>query len=412
MESIRKKYVIIIGTLDTKGVEVSYLRTQLQTSGLLTKVIDVGTSSAPACCADISREEVASKASADIRSILKQDDGKLKAMDAMARGALLLLEEKITSAETAGVVALGGGVGTWIGMQVMHALPFGFPKMMISTLPFDIRPYMGSKDIMIVSSVTDILGLNPILRKVLQNAAGAMAGMVGLDKLPQSSKKVIAITALGVTTPLVNGCKEILEAQGFEVAAFHGVGVGGKIFEDWVQTGFFSGVLDLTPHDINNFLFEGISPPYPGRLESAARKNIPQVVAPGGLDFISKGPIDTLTEEDRQKKHYQHSPMFTHVRVISAEMKEVAQVVADKLNIGQGSTIVAIPLRGFSYQGHTSGHLADSEADMTFVRVLKQKLQKDIPVIEVDAHINDQSFAETVCSLLFELIESKQKSFQ
>ncbi|MBT8332934.1 MAG: Tm-1-like ATP-binding domain-containing protein, partial [Deltaproteobacteria bacterium] len=212
MESVRNKYVIIIGTLDTKGAEVFYLQKQLQTSGLLTKIIDVGISSAPACRADISRQEVALKATADISSILKQDDGKLKAMDAMARGALLLLEEKITSAETAGVVALGGGVGTWIGMQVMHALPFGFPKMMISTLPFDIRPYIGSKDIMIVPSVTDILGLNPILRKVLQNAAGAIAGMVGLDKLPQSAKKVIGITALGVTTPLVNGCKEILEA--------------------------------------------------------------------------------------------------------------------------------------------------------------------------------------------------------
>jgi len=412
MESIPNKYVIIIGTLDTKGAEVFYLRTQLQNSGLTAKIIDVGMSSAPSCRADISREDVASKATADIDSILKQDDGKLKAMDAMARGALLLVEEKINSEEAAGILALGGGVGTWIGMQVMHTLPFGFPKMMISTLPFDIRPYIGSKDIMIVPSVADILGLNPILRKVLQNAAGAMAGMVGLDKLPQSSKKVIAITALGVTTTLVNACKEILEAQGFEVAAFHGVGVGGKIFEDWVQTGMFSGVLDLTPHDINNFLFDGISPPYPGRLESAARKNIPQVVAPGGLDFISKGPIDTLTEEDRKKKHYQHSPMFTHVRVISAEMEEVAQVVADKLNIGQGSTIVAVPLRGFSYQGHASGHLADSEADMSFVRVLKQKLQMDIPLIEVDAHINDHSFAQAVCSLLFQLIESKQKSLQ
>ena len=407
MESSRETYVIIIGTLDTKGVEVSYLRTQLQSSGLLTRIIDVGISSAPACHADISREEVASKATADICSILNQDDGKLKAMEAMARGALLLVEEKISSAETAGVVALGGGVGTWIGMQVMSALPFGFPKIMISTLPFDIRPYMGSKDIMIIPSVTDILGLNPILRKVLQNAAGAVAGMVGLDKLPQSSKKVIGITALGVTTPLVTACKEILEAQGFEVAAFHGVGVGGKIFEDWVQTGIFSGVLDLTPHDITNFLFDGISPPYPGRLESAARNKIPQVVAPGGLDFISRGPIATLSEEDRQKQHYQHSPMFTHVRVNSVEMEEVAQVVADKLNIGQDSTIVAIPLQGFSYQGHATGHLADSEADMTFVRVLKQRLNKDIPVIEVDAHINDHSFAEAVCSLLLQLIESK-----
>ena len=170
-----------------------------------------------------------------------------------------------------------------------------------------------------------------------------------------------------------------------------------------MQTDTFSGVLDLTPHDINNFLFDGISPPYPGRLESAARKEIPQVVAPGGLDFISRGPVNSLSMEDRNKKHYQHSPMFTHVRVNSVEMAEVAQVVADKLNLGQGSTVVAIPLRGFSHQGHEKGHLADHEADMKFVKVLKQKLRKGVPVIEVDAHINDESFAQTVCSLLLEL---------
>lgn len=408
MESIRKKYVIIIGTLDTKGEEVAFLRTQIQSQGLKTRIIDVSIGSAPSCPADIGRKEVASRTNSDITALLTQEDGKLKAMDAMAHGARLLIEEKINREEGAGVVALGGGVGTWIGMEVMRGLPFGLPKIMVSTLPFDIRPYMGSKDIMIFPSVADILGLNPILRKVLQNAAGAMAGMVGLDNLVETQKKVIAITALGVTTPLVTACKNILEAKGFEIAAFHGVGVGGKIFEDWVQTGTFTGVLDLTPHDINNFLFGGVSPFYPGRLESAARNEIPQVVAPGGLDFISRGPINSLSLEDRNQRHYQHSPMFTHVRVNGDKMEEVAQTVADKLNLGQGSTVVAIPLRGFSHQGHEEGHLADHEADMRFVRVLKQKLRKGIPVIEVNAHINDESFAQAVCSLLFEFFDRKK----
>ncbi len=410
MRSTRSKCVIIIATMDTKGVEASYLRTQLHSLGLITTIIDVGIGSAPSGDADISRDHVASKTASDISSMLSQQNGKLKAMEAMAKGALLLTEEKVTRGEAQGVIALGGGVGTWIGTQVMCALAFGFPKIMVSTLPFDIRPYMGSKDIVIFPSVVDILGLNPILRKVLQNAAGAMAGMVGLEKHGMSHKKVIAISALGVTTALVTSCKEILEAQGYEIAAFHGVGVGGKIFEEWVQTGFFTGVLDLTPHDINNFLFNGISPPYSDRLESAARNNIPQVVAPGGLDFISRGPIATLSKADRKKKHYQHSPMFTHVRVTSDEMKKVAEVVAEKLNQGQGLTTVAIPLQGFSHQGHAQGLLADHAADMSFVRVLKKRLKEDISVIEVDAHINDGLFAETVCSLLLQLIETQQKS--
>ena len=145
-------------------------------------------------------------------------------------------------------------------------------------------------------------------------------------------------------------------------------------------------------------------------MEAAARNNIPQVVAPGGLDFISRGPIAALSKEDRKKKHYQHSPMFTHVRVTSDEMKKVAEVVAEKLNQGQGLTTVAIPLQGFSHQGHAHGQLADHATDMTFVRVLKKRLKQDISVIEVDAHINDALFAEAVCSLLLDLIETLQKS--
>ena len=404
MAPVERRYILVIGTMDTKGDEVSYLCSQLRSHGLAARTMDVGISSAPSSPADIGRQEIAAQSASDIGYLLTRSEGKLKAMDAMARGALLLAGEKISAGETAGIIALGGGVGTWIGMKVMRGLAFGLPKMMISTLPFDIRPSLGSRDIMIVPSVTDILGLNPILRKVLQNAAAAMSGMAALGNPPEPAKKLIAITALGVTTPLVTACKEILEAEGYEIAAFHGVGIGGKIFEEWVQTGIFAGILDLTPHDINNFLFDGISPPYPGRLESAAGQNIPQVVAPGGLDFISRGPVEALSDEDRRKKHYRHSPMFTHVRVSADEMNEVASLVADKLNMSRGNTTVAVPLHGFSYQGHAEGHLADHDSDMTFVRILKQKLRKDIAVVEVDAHINDTAFAQAVCRLLLERI--------
>ena len=402
------KDIVIIGTLDTKGEEISFLALQLQALGLTTKIIDVGIGSTPQFQADIDRDVVAAKTASDIARILAQENGKSEAMEAMARGAIAVVEELIGTDQVSGVMALGGGVGTWIGMKVLRSLPFGLPKIMISTLPFDIRSSLGAKDIMIFPSVTDILGLNPILRKVLQNAAGAMTGMVELTELSPTSTQVIAVTALGVTTPLVNHCKSILEAKGFEVATFHGVGIGGKIFEEWVQTGLFTGVLDLTPHDFNNFLFDGITPFYSGRLESAADKNIPQVIAPGGLDFISKGPLDTLSQEERQRKHYQHSPMFTHVRVNSAEMEEVAREIAAKLNRGTGTTQVAIPLRGFSFQGHEKGYLADHQADMSLVRMLKQELPPAIPVIEVDAHINDESFAEVVCTLLLEMIKNNQ----
>lgn len=404
MDSTPSKYIIIIGTLDTKGPEVSFLRDQLEEMGCKTRVMDVSLVSAPSCHADIDREQVMSRANADIESLLKEEEGKLKAMDAMAQGAISLVEEGIASDSVAGVMALGGGVGTQIGMKVMRALTFGLPKIMISTLPYDPRLHMGGKDIVVFPSVADILGLNPILRKILQSAAGAMSGMAGLSAIPQSSKKVIAITALGVTTPLILACRKILEGKGFEVAAFHANGVGGIAYEEWAGVGMFAGVLDVTTHELTSLLFGGVATPGPNRLETAAIKGVPQVVAPGGLDFISKGPIDTLSKEEKEKVHYRHSPMFTHVRVTSREMEEVGRVVAEKLNKGQGPMAVVIPLGGFSDQGRAGGHIADHDADMTFVKTLKNRLNKDISVVEVDAYINDHNFAQAVCTVLFQLL--------
>jgi uncharacterized protein (UPF0261 family) len=215
---------------------------------------------------------------------------------------------------------------------------------------------------------------------------------------------VIGITALGVTNPLIMACRKILEEKGFEVAAFHANGVGGKAYEEWVGTGMFAGVLDLTTHELTSLLFGGVATPNPDRLESAAIKGVPQVVAPGGLDFISKGPIDNLSKKERQKVHYRHSPMFTHVRVTADEMGKLARVVAEKLNRGQGPAAVAIPMGGFSDQGRAGGHIADHDADMAFVDTLKKTLKKDISIVEVDAHINDETFARAVCSVLFQLL--------
>jgi uncharacterized protein (UPF0261 family) len=331
----------------------------------------VGLVSSPSYHGDIRQEEVRKRANADVEALLKQEEGKIKAMEAMAGGAISFLEEWLTSEEIAGVMALGGGLGTWVGMKVMRQLPLGLPKIMISTLPFDIRSHTGAKDIVVFPSVADILGLNAMLRKILRNAAGAMAGMAGLEEMPPSSKRVIGITALGVTTPLVMACRKILEERGFEVAGFHATGLGGSAYEDWVGMNVFAGVLDLSPHEITSLIFKGVAASNPNRLETAAIEGIPQVVAPGGLDFISRGPIHILSDEDRMKPHYRHSPMFTHVRVTSEEMGEVARFVAERLNRGKGPTAVAIPLGGFSDQGREGGHIGDHQSDMAFVQALK-----------------------------------------
>lgn len=405
-----KGCVVVIGTLDTKGPETAFLREQLQELGCRTRVVDVGLTASDAYHGDICREAVAARADADSRAQLNTHEKKIKAMEAMARGAAAFMAEWLGSGELAGAVALGGGLGTWVGMKILGGLPLGLPKVMISTLPFDIRAHLGANDIVVFPSVADILGLNPMLRRILRNAAAAVAGMVKLPETPasfkpQSSKGVIGITALGVTTPLVMASRKILEREGFEVTGFHATGLGGTAFEEWTGMGLFAGVLDLSPHELTSLLFGGVAAPRPDRLETAAIRGVPQVVAPGGLDFVSRGPLESLAGEDRSKPHYRHSPMFTHVRITREEMRAVAQMVAEKLNKGKGPAAVVIPLRGFSDQGRTGGHIADPASDREFVQTLRKKLKKNIPIVEVDAHINDEPFARAVCSALFSLLK-------
>ena len=402
-----KKYLVILGTLDTKGPETAFLRDCIHSLGWKTKIIDTGLLAPPVFTPDVTREEVASRVGKTVEELLTGEKDKVAAVNAMAQGALAIVEEGIRRREVGGVIALGGGVGTWLGTAVMRSLPLGLPKVMVSTLPFqDIRPIIGTKDIVIFPSVADILGLNPLLRMILGHAAACLAGMASAPPSPITgrSKRVIGATGLGITTPALMSSKRILEKQGFEMTCYHATGYGGRAFEEGIGAGMFSAVLDLTTHEITNQLFKGIALAGPDRLETAGRTGIPQVVAPGAVDVISRGPIDTLLPAERKRPHYRHSPFFTHVRVSRKGMGEIGKIMADKLNLSQGPSAVAIPLQGFSDRNRAGDVFYDPEGDGAFISALKKRLSPRIRVVEVDAHINDEVFASKACGLLEEMI--------
>jgi len=401
------RYLVIIGTLDTKGMEIAFLRDCLHRLDWKTRIVDAGLLSSPAFPPDVTREEVAARAGKTIEGLLSEGKDKVDAINAMARGTLSFVEEWVHRGEVGGVIALGGGVGTWLGTAVMRWLPLGLPKMMVSTMPFqDIRPIIGTKDIILFPSVADILGLNPLLRTILRNAASSLAAMAGLPPLEESKKKVIGSTSLGITTPAVLASRRILEGHGYEMTCYHANGYGGRAFEEGVSRGMFSAVLDITTHEITNQLLHGTCPAGEDRLETAGRKGIPQLVAPGAIDVISKGPIETLTPEERKRPHYMHSPFFTHVRVSSEEMRHVGEVMARKLNMSRGPAAVAIPLRGFSDRNRPGDLLYDPEADGEFVLTLKKRLHPRVRLVEIDAHLNDEIFASKACHLLIEMMET------
>jgi uncharacterized protein (UPF0261 family) len=410
MKKRSSKAILIIATLDTKGPETRYLRDLIQRSGFKTLVMDTGILGAPAFEPDLSRDEVAQAGGTQIEELIRNRE-KGRAIQAMAEGSKRIVQQLYREAKIAGIVGLGGAQGTEIGTSAMRALPLGVPKLMVSTVASgyaQFGTYVGTKDLLMMHSVVDILGLNVFSRTILSNAAGAMMGMVERrTKIEQPEKKQIGMTIYGTTTPGCMVAKAYLESKGFEVVAFHPNGTGGRAMEEMVQEGILNGVLDMTTHELTDELVGGLHRAGPNRLEGAGRKGIPQVVVPGSIDFIVTGPASSLSQEYRNRKYIAHNPSMSLVRTSSEEMKTVGKIMASKLNEARGPTIVMIPLRGFSYPNRKGEALYDEEGNQAFITILKENLRAT-KVIEVDAHINDPEFANEAAQTMEKLI-SKDK---
>jgi uncharacterized protein (UPF0261 family) len=400
---------VIIGTLDTKGPEIGFLKERFATLGATALVVDVGVMGTPSFAADKTREEVAARVGTTVAALLATAEDKVAPMRAMAEGATAILKEWLAEGRVAGVISIGGGVGTWVAASVMRALPLGLPKVLVSTLPYDIRPHLGTRDIVVIPSVADILGLNPTLRTILNGAAAALLAMAAAPVPQGTAKPVIGMTGLGITTPAVLAARQILEADGFEVASFHAAGPGGAAFEEWIGLDLFPAVLDLTTHEITDEVFDGTGKPGPERLETAGRLGIPQVLAPGGVSIISRGPLETVSAEERSRPYYRHSPFFTHVRVDAPGMRKVAEVFARKLNLATGPTVMAIPLQGFSDQDRPGGKIWDPEANGAFVDTLKAAARPHVRIVEIDANINDRPFVAVCCGLLKDMLSKENQ---
>lgn len=406
MEKFRSKAILIIATLDTKGPETSYIKNLIEAKGHPVLVMDTGILGPPSFQPDLSREEVARSTGTQVEELIRLKD-KGRAIQTMAEGSKKIVHQLYQEGKIAGVIGLGGSQGTEIGTAAMRALPIGFPKLMVSTVASgyaQFGTYVGTKDLLMMHSVVDILGLNVFLRTILSNAASAVAGMVeGRATIEKSEKKQIGMTIYGTTTPGCMVAKAYLESKGFEVVAFHPNGTGGRAMEEMVEEGILNGVLDMTTHELTDELVGGLHRAGPKRLEAAGRKGIPQVVVPGSIDFIVTGPISSLSQEYRNRKYIAHNPSISLVRASPDEMENVGKIMASKLNGAKGPTVVMIPLRGFSYPNRKGETLFDEGGNHVFIKTLKENL-RSIQVIEIDAHINDPEFANAAARTMERLL--------
>lgn len=395
------KTVLLIATFDTKEQEALFLIGCLQNRGVEVLTMDAGILSPSGVPVDIDQSRVARRGGKSLEDLLAAGD-KGACLFNMIRGVEILTAELYEQGRFQGVISIGGGQGTDIGCAAMRCLPTGVPKLMVSTVASGratFGPFVGTKDITMMHSVADMQGLNFLTRRILENAAGAICGMVQNDGAADTGTPgtPVALSMLGTTTPGALRAKAILEDHGFEVVAFHQNGTGGIAMEDMIRGSDFKGVLDLNLHEIGDGYMGGLHGAIrEDRLEAAGEKGIPQFVAPGSINYMVLGPLETLTSEMRNRKLIVHNSYLTLVRLSHEELHAVGKLVAEKLNRARGITRVFIPLQGYSFPDRRNLPHWDPEGNRAFVNALKSDLKPHIPLVEVDAHINDPEFIDPI----------------
>ena len=397
--------VVLLGTLDTKGVEYAFLRDRLREHGVEALVVDAGIHEPVGIEPDISRDEVAQAAGAEIAELAAAGD-RGAAVTAMGAGAERIVTGLHSEGRLAGILALGGSGGSSIATRAMRALPVGVPKLIVSTVASgDTRPYVGAVDVTMMYSVVDIAGLNRVSARIMANAAGAIAGMVGATVPELEEKPLVGATMFGVTTPCVTRARERLEELGYEVLVFHATGSGGQSLEALVRDGFLAGVLDTTTTELADELVGGVLSAGPDRLEAAGAVGVPQVVSLGALDMVNFGPRETVPPQFEGRNLYVHNPTVTLMRTTADECAELGRTIGRKLSAATGPTALFVPLGGVSMIDVAGQPFHDADADEALFGALRESLADSVERHEVETDINDPAFAVAMADRLHDLIQ-------
>jgi uncharacterized protein (UPF0261 family) len=399
---VRTPIVVLVGTLDTKGDELGYLRDRLRAAGVETLLVDVGTQGPPRVEPDVRRDEVAAAGGVELAALTERG----AAMQAMCAAAPVVVRRLFDEGRCQGVLGAGGSGNTAIATAAMRALPVGLPKVMVSTMASgDTSAYVDVSDVVMMPAVTDVAGLNSVSMRILANAAAAMAGMVTAPRLEHGDRRpVVAASMFGVTTPAVTVAREELERRGYEVLVFHATGTGGRAMEGLVEAGFVAGVLDLTTTELADDLVGGVLSAGPHRLEVAGRLGVPQVVSLGALDMVNFGPRETVPPQFAGRTLHVHNPSVTLMRTTPEECSELGRRLGAKLSAATGPVALFVPLRGVSALSGDGGPFADPAADDALRAGLRETLGPSVEVHELDLHVNDPEFGRAMAARLDELL--------
>jgi uncharacterized protein (UPF0261 family)/ABC-type branched-subunit amino acid transport system ATPase component len=394
--------VLVVGTLDTKGAELRFIRDIIAGSGLRTRLIDVSTSGKSSAC-DVSAQEIALNHGRGGSGVFGADRG--ASVTAMADAFARWLRRQ---GNIAGIISAGGSGGASLVAPGMRSLPIGVPKLIVSSVASgDVGPYVGPTDITMMYSVTDVQGLNSISRAVLANGANALAGMVKArldDRTAKprdagASHPAIGITMFGVTTPAVQKIAADLRDE-FECLVFHATGVGGRSMERLVDSGQLAGVIDLTTTEVCDLLMGGVFPATDDRFGAVIRGRVPYVGSVGALDMVNFGAPDTIPERYRQRKFHVHNPQVTLMRTTPEENERMGQWIGERLNQMDGPVRFFLPEGGVSALDAPGQPFWDADADAALFRALERTVRQTAnrQLIRIRNNINDPEFAAAVVS--------------
>ena len=408
------KKVIVAGAFDTKGLEYKFIIDLLKGRNLQVITVNTGVmGSTDSFTVDIPADAVAKAGGTDIDTLRKAND-RGRAIAAMSDGLAATLKDLHAKEGFDGIIGMGGTAGTNVVTSGMRDLPYGLPKICVSTVAGgDVSPYVGISDIIMIPSLVDISGLNPLSQAIFTNAAGALSGMVESKKdepeKQATGKPTIAASMFGNTTPCIDACREALNKKGYEVLVFHATGAGGKTMEKLIDEGLVQGALDITTTEWADTLCGGVFDAGPTRLDAPGKAGIPHLISPGCIDMCNFGSHDTVPAKYKDRLFYKWNPQVTLMRTTVEENRKMGEKFAEKANKAKGKVAFIIPLKGYSMLDSVNDKnepqlFWDPAADKAFVEGLKGKLNAGIDIIEVDANINDKAFSDKAVEVFLSMI--------
>lgn len=402
-----KPTVLIVGTLDTKGEEIAFLRDEIIKRECNCIIMDVATRGEPAIDVQIPNKMVNERGRRLISAQAGEKcDERGMAIEIVTKGGRAIVCEMLERKEFDGIISLGGGTGSVIGTTIMQALPIGVPKLQVSTLPGnlkDTRRYFGQKDMMMLNSMVDLVGLNSITRTLLEEAAGAITGMVKYKPGFGGMKRCVVITCLGVTTPGVMKVRKHLIERGKEVIVLHRKTI---IVDELVSMGVVEAILDFTPNELVDGVISPEGVMNPNRLKSARISGIPLIVVPGAFDmYLCFSSEEDIPERLKGRPIGIHTEVVTLVGTTEQEQRRLGKFYGELLHEATGPAAVVIPKKGFSMRDREGSEFHNPGSIDGFTEEIKDAAPAAIKIVEADAHINEEAFAVAVINVFDDIMK-------